>query len=291
MGRTEKLMNTTAIFSPRTHVHIGFTLIELMIAITLSMMIAYTAFAAFRVASQSVATCRRLSIENGMMRTGFIAALEELDFWDLYDDRNAPNPSANPLRATGKPFCPMSYDPTRKENDPRTWWRGFGFSTDVANTNLWGNYSLLSKAGHSDAVRAWYPNQVKNFSEKLGAYGMISYLPGDAIFCWYENGSPFSIKGIPRDIWERTAWDPLTVNGDAFEKGNRLDHLPSRPSHWPGLSVETRRYAIWSSYIDLCQVEVTSPITGETARLSFWGVGTSLRGARQQRSLDTVAIK
>jgi hypothetical protein len=58
--------------------------------------------------------------------------------------------------------------------------------------------------------------------------------------------------------------------------------------------VEARRYAVWSSFIDLCLVQVQSPITGETKRLSFWGVGTTLRGARQQReldALDTVVIR
>lgn len=270
----------------------AFTLIEMMIAIVLSMMIVYTSFAAFRVVGQSVATSKRMSIENGMLRTGFFAALEELDYWDLYDDRNAANPAANPLRAAGKPFCPMSYDPTRKESDPRTWWRGFGFATDAAATNRWGNWPSISRAGHSDPVRAWYPNQIKNINEKLGGYGMISYLPGDAVFGWYESGgSPFTVKGQPRDIWERTAQTPVTANGDNFDKGNRGDFLPSRPANWPGLQVETRRYAVWSSYIDLCQIEVTSPITGESTRLSFWGVGTSLRGARQQRGLDTVLVQ
>ncbi|MBA3700768.1 MAG: prepilin-type N-terminal cleavage/methylation domain-containing protein [Planctomycetes bacterium] len=270
----------------------AFTLIELMIAISLSMVIVYTAFAAFRVASQAVATSKRMSIENGMMRTGFFAALDELDFWDLYDDRNAANPTTNPLRVTGKPFCPVTWDPTKKPSDPKSWWRGFGFSTDVANANKWGNYSLLSRAGHSDAVRAWYPNQIKNINEKMGGYAMISYLPGDAIYCWYESGgSPFTIKGEPRDVWERTSYTPVTVNSLTYDKGQRGDFLPSRPAHWPGLAVETRRYVVWSSFIDLCQVEVTSPVSGETTRLSFWGVGTTLRGARQQRDLDTVAIR
>lgn len=273
----------------------AFTLIELMIAVTLSIVIVYTAFSAFRVAGQAVTTCKRMSIENGMMRTGFFVALEELDFWDLYDDRNATDPTTNPLRTAGKPFCPVTWDPTKKPSDPKSWWRGFGFATDMTNTNKWGNYSVLSRACHTgapdSAVRTWYPDQIKAINEKMGGYGMVSYLPGDAIFSWYESGSPFTMKGIPRDIWERTASTPVTVNGLAYDKGERDDFLPSRPANWPGLAVETRRYIVWSSHIDLCQVEVTSPISGETTRLSFWGVGTSLRGARQQRDLDTVLIK
>lgn len=270
----------------------AFTLIELMIAVTLSMMIVFTAFSAFRVVGQTVATSKRMSLENSMMRTGFFAALDELDFWDLYDDRNAPTPASNPLRAIGKPFCPVTWDPTKKPSDPKSWWRGFGFSIDAANTMKWGNYPALARAGHSDAVRRWYPDQIKTINEKMGGYGMISYLPGDAIYSWYESaGTPFTMKGEPRDVWERTSYTPVTVNTLAFDKGPRGDFLPSRPAHWPGLAVETRRYIVWSSFIDLCQVEMTSPLSGETTRLSFWGVGTSLRGARQQRNLDTVVVR
>lgn len=295
----------------------AFTLLEMMIAVTLSAVIVYTAFSAFRVVGQTVANSQRMSLENGMMRTGFFAALDELDFWDLYDDRNASNPASNPLRAVGNPFCPVTWDPTKKPSDPKSWWRGFGFSTTVPNTNRWGNYSVLSRAGHSDPVRGWYPNQIKTINERMGGYGMISYLPGDAIFCWYESGgTPFTIKGEPRDVWERTAQTPVLVLKYApdppllpnsvstyppappyppasYNAGmyNELVQASKRPSNWPMLRAEARRYIVWSSFIDLCQVEVTSPITGQMTRLSFWGVGTTLRGARQQRGLDTVLVQ
>lgn len=269
----------------------AFTLIEVLISITLSAMILYTAFSAFRVVSQSVTICKRLSTENNLLRTGFFAALNELDFWDLYDDRFAVNPGANPLRVAGKPFFPMTYDNTKKESDPHTWWRGFGFSATANETAKWGKFTEISRHGHTEAIRTWYPSQIKNINEKIGGYGMISYLPGDAIYGWYEgNGAVPTMKGGPKDVWERTSDIPTTINGKTFENGERGDMLPSRPAQWPGLTVEARRYVVWSSFIDLCQVEMTSPITGESTRLSFWGVGTTLRGARQQplRELDTV---
>jgi prepilin-type N-terminal cleavage/methylation domain-containing protein len=291
----------------------AFTLIELLIAISLSSLIIYTAMAAFRTVSQSVTQSRRLAVENNLMRTGFYAALDELDFWDLYDDRYAPDPATNPLRAAGKPFNKLTYDSTKLASDPKRWWRGFGFSSDAKDVSKilkWGNYALLSRndhAGASDsAVRSWYPDQIKAINTAIGGYGMVSYLPGDAIFCWYTGAgaSSLTMNGTPRDVWERTANvaspqgvsgagtpGPVTVNGLSFDKGQNKDFLPVRPAHWPGLTVETRRYAVWSSFIDLCQVQVQSPFTGETQRLSFWGVGTTLRGARQQRDLDTVVIK
>lgn len=275
----------------------GFTLIELMLAVTLSTMVIYTSVAAFRVSAQTITASKRLSLENSLLRTGFQAALNELDYWDQYDDRFSTNPSANPLRAVGKPFAPLAYDPTKHESDPKTWWRGFGFAADAngvpaTNAAKWGNYGALSRVGHSEAVRAWYPHQISTINRQLGAYGMISYLPGDAVYCWYETSpSPFTSRGEPRDVWERTASTPVTVNGAAYKDGAFTQLLPQKPLHWPGLRVETRRYAVWSSYIDLCQVEVHSPLSSETIRLSFWGVGTSLRGARQQRNLDQVDIR
>jgi prepilin-type N-terminal cleavage/methylation domain-containing protein len=271
----------------------GFTLIELIIAVALSALIAYAAFAAFRVVAQSVSLTNRLSVENRLMRTGFFAALEELDFWDRYDDRGAADPTTNPLRAVGKPFAKLTYDPTKQAHDPKRWWRGFGFAKDATNTLKWGDFAALSKVGHSDAVRAWLPGQIQTMSQTIGPYGMISYLPGDAIFCYYTSSGTGAVTlgGEPRDVWERTAHDPITANGKSFDKGEAQDLLPLRPEHWPGLEVEVRRYVVWSSFIDLCQVQVVSPISGERMRLSFWGLGTTLRGARQQRDLDTVVSK
>jgi hypothetical protein len=282
--------------------------------VALSSLIIYTTVAAFRTVSQSVTQSRRLALENNLMRAGFYAALDELDFWDLYDNRSAPNPATNPLRAAGKPFNKLIYDPTKGAHDPKRWWRGFGFSSNTSDPSKilkWGNYALLSKVSHSDPVRSWLPTQMRDINTALGGYGMISYLPGDAIFCWYTstNNTSLTMTGTPRDIWERTANvtspqgtnvvnpgtpGPVTVNGLSFDKGETFDYLPVRPAHWPGLTVEARRYAVWSSFIDLCLVQVQSPITGETKRLSFWGVGTTLRGARQQRDLDrldTVVIR
>jgi prepilin-type N-terminal cleavage/methylation domain-containing protein len=269
----------------------AFTLVEVMIAVVLSAMIVYTAVAAFRVVGQSITTSKRMSLENNLLRIGFFSVLDELDYWDLYDDRAAPDPSKNPLRADGKSFAPMTYDPTRKPSDPRTWWRGYGFGNTPATMDKWGRWHELSKSDHADEFRKWYPEQMKTFKSRLGDYGMISYARPDSIYSWYESST---LRGEPKDIWERTANTPVTITNDtstgAYTKGARrvLVDKDARPAHWPTLSFETRRYVVWSSFIDLCQVESTNSLTGESTRLSFWGVGTTLRGARQQRLLDSV---
>jgi Prokaryotic N-terminal methylation motif len=64
----------------------AFTLIELMISITLGMLLVYTALAGFRVAAQCNTLSNRLSIENSFIRAGFIEAHNQLDFWTQLDD-------------------------------------------------------------------------------------------------------------------------------------------------------------------------------------------------------------
>lgn len=65
----------------------GFTLIELMIAITLGMLIIFVAMAGFRVTAQAVTTAQRLARMNEIIGIGVLAAFDEADYWDTYDDR------------------------------------------------------------------------------------------------------------------------------------------------------------------------------------------------------------
>jgi hypothetical protein len=64
----------------------AFTLIELMIAVSLGMLLVYTALAGFRVASQCNTLANRLSIENSFIRAGFVEAHNQLDYWTQVDD-------------------------------------------------------------------------------------------------------------------------------------------------------------------------------------------------------------
>lgn len=66
----------------------AFTLIEMMIAVTLGMLIVYTAVAGFRVASQATTLASRLSLENSLIRAGMTEAHQQLDFWTNLDDPN-----------------------------------------------------------------------------------------------------------------------------------------------------------------------------------------------------------
>jgi prepilin-type N-terminal cleavage/methylation domain-containing protein len=86
----------------------GFTLIEMMIAIGLGMLVVFVATAGLRTAAQSVASANRLALENSILRTGMVVALEHTDFWTDYDD-----PTYDPASTEGKimrPYCRKSGD-------------------------------------------------------------------------------------------------------------------------------------------------------------------------------------
>ena len=57
----------------------GFTLIEAVIASALSMIIVATAFLGLRAAAAGTATANQLSLENGLIREGYLRANEIAD--------------------------------------------------------------------------------------------------------------------------------------------------------------------------------------------------------------------
>jgi len=68
----------------------AFTLIEVTIALGVGMFVVITAYAAIRSASQTIRAADRLALENRLLRAGFIYAMDELDYWSMYDDPDAP---------------------------------------------------------------------------------------------------------------------------------------------------------------------------------------------------------
>jgi len=147
----------------------GFTIIEALIAIALGTVIVGTAYAGFRVASSSVAATNRMSLENGLMRAGFMAALDEADFWTACDDPL--DPARQKLRTydaarnRGLPFTPFStvgfaasrtpttfleteraFDPgPRLANDPRTWFHGnHAERIGDGSARIFGHYELFA---------------------------------------------------------------------------------------------------------------------------------------------------
>ena|GEM_PF-5115361 len=68
----------------------AFTLIELLIAMMLSMVILLVTFAVFRVGSSAMSVATRLTVENEQIRRGIVLALEQNDFWTDYADPEFP---------------------------------------------------------------------------------------------------------------------------------------------------------------------------------------------------------
>ena len=205
----------------------GFTLIELMIAITLGMMIVMVATAGVRLAAQTMTKCNRMSLENSLVRAAVIQACDEVDFWTMLDHPS--DTKMQSLRKTAndggwQPFAPFSVSKilasetapnfTRVEpelvltwesspmawaaHDARTWCRAN--LVECAGTDLrYGDYSLFSfdrpqnnlPTYDPSRCRNWYANQVRHAFDGLGFYGALEYLPSSALLV-YHGTSPAS---------------------------------------------------------------------------------------------------
>ncbi|MBA3936014.1 MAG: prepilin-type N-terminal cleavage/methylation domain-containing protein [Planctomycetes bacterium] len=145
----------------------AFTLIELMIAIGLGLVLIYTAAAGFRVAARSVTIANHMSLENSMLRAGYLAAHEELDFWTSLDD--ATDITRQKLRASGGtgttggpqglPFTPFATVYLRSggadvlaDDESDTGWDPRDIAWSVNNPRSWyaGNMVEKCSGGTSD---------------------------------------------------------------------------------------------------------------------------------------------
>lgn len=175
----------------------AFTMIELLIAMALGLIIAGTAFAAFRLASTTFATAQQLVRQNGLLVEGYFAGVDDADFWFSCDDPGDPNGQAqrrayrlNGSPAVvgtdggyGQPFVPMDL-PDEYWNwsvgDPKTWSR-VGWYID----NQYSSNAQLACIGHPDAQRRWLPEMTDQLYHSLGLGGYSEYLPPGSPWGWY----------------------------------------------------------------------------------------------------------
>jgi prepilin-type N-terminal cleavage/methylation domain-containing protein len=79
----------------------GLTLIELMMAMAISLLVLLAAFTAFDTGMNALARAQKLAQENQALRIGLVVALDELDFWTLQDQ---PQPGSDFLVAENLEF-------------------------------------------------------------------------------------------------------------------------------------------------------------------------------------------
>lgn len=341
----------------RRHLRQAFSLIEVMIAITLGMLLIYAAMAGFRVASQSITSANRLALENSLLRSGFHEALNEVDLWTAYDEPESTLAADQALRRPQMPFSQLpttpivmtssstvtAYNYSEAETDTgwdhiypwspsssRTWWR--------ANAAEWysskgrsGNYTLFASGS---SPHPWLFNQMDMLHTNLGYYGFCDYLPPSMLYAHYRpsnvarefwnTGSSFRNgdggSSFPQGRYRctkdtsyllvplkpdggsalittnnvRRRWD--TGHGATADVNNTnsvvsfmkhslssRNQLDQKPAHWPEVKVHVARFLSHNRFVTLSKIGFTNTLTGHQLELSFSAIGTTLRGARQQR--------
>ncbi len=180
--------------SSRAETRAALTLVELLIAIPLSIAVIAAATAAFSVTAKVVAQCGRMSRNNAAVREAYLATVDEVDFWwsidDPYDPARRPQRSTNGGTGdagTGNPFVPMTLPPEYWNwdvADPRTWQR----------TGCWRNapngmdFSVISRLDDPDPTVAWSHQVIDRTLNCMGPYGLAEYLP-PTTYWWYLTGT------------------------------------------------------------------------------------------------------
>lgn len=162
----------------------GFTLVELLVAIGLSLAIIATATSAFTMVAKVIGRSEQLSRHNQTVRELYHACADDADFWWSIDDPF--DATQQPYRATnggtghaanGHPFVPIELPPeywNLRAHDPATWQRVGAFRRHGADGR---NYALLGRIGDAEPWRATTHVVMDRTLNLLGAYGMADYLP------------------------------------------------------------------------------------------------------------------
>ncbi len=200
----------------------GFTLIEMMLALAIGTIVLLVAFAAFRTVSQAIGLANRLSGENGLMRKGMLAMLDEVDFWEGWDSPDgdgAPADNGRGLRGTaanGLPGFESKGTSFSRLGMPFTPFRDMDAVTDLDGTNQ----PFKKNASSGDAARGWnqdlhwsaadertwfqgnWAQRAERSDQRFGRYGMItntrkSVLLGDPDGISVRNQPPLTACFFP----------------------------------------------------------------------------------------------
>ncbi len=183
----------------------AFTLVELLVSITLGLIIAFAAFAGFRVAAKTMVVSRNLARENRAIAEGYLQGMVEADFWyaedDPFDATGQPqrvlyDAAQNPAPSTtvgddgvyGQPFRELEL-PAHYWNynisDDRTWSRQGHIKSTSHRGVTTGSYAQIGCIGHADPNSAWQHEVQVHLYSSLGWTGYLDYLPNAQPICYY----------------------------------------------------------------------------------------------------------
>jgi hypothetical protein len=178
-------------------------------------------------------------------------------------------------------------------NSIYTWYSDRGDRT-VGGINKFGispNYNFTNWDGDQRTSRGIYRNTYSR------SYGYVSPQAWNdwGVEPFPTSGSPLTGDGLRQKFYQHYNSDyGATDAGGAQELRAFLRHtiwheplITAKPEHWPDLSVAVGRLLKNAHFVAVAKVSRFSPLTGELIELSWCGLGTTLRGARQQRSPTT----
>jgi hypothetical protein len=196
---------------------------------------------------------------------------------------------------------------------------------DKAQPQYWQSRASLSAGsspvggldflGYAAGANGWFANNASQYNYSRSAYSN-TYLSSVGFInprapVWSPNErAPTSgvyykgdLPALVRDHFTQyaTSSDTIDVTATTYDKkiqsrllldssGYREPLMTAQPVTWPMVSVGVARYIKNVHHVALSKVSVMSPLTGNTVELSWGALGTSLRGARQQRKQDLTVI-
>ncbi|MBA3845787.1 MAG: prepilin-type N-terminal cleavage/methylation domain-containing protein [Planctomycetes bacterium] len=225
----------------------GFTMIELLIAIALGLMLCGSVAAALRICAQSAAIANRLSLENGMMRSGVAAALHDLDFWESYDVPG--DPTRQQLDGPGEPFAALTLPPEAHldfdQSDAQNWWRGLGCKM---NRPEYGRYAAFARIDHPLAERRRLAVLYRTIVDTLGYYAFCDYAPANAIWSYYDESGAVPMEFIasaaaPKNL----GWDCGDSPGDLLMVLDGGAFALTRDAWYRANAVSHRQFFLWGA--------------------------------------------
>ncbi len=174
----------------------------------------------------------------------------------IYDkDKSLTNPSSVDL-AVSREWCSVpSGSSAAMGNDSRA--EGINFAQDRL-------------------VASWGPSFIVPSPRRTGAQITA------ATYRWYSTGIAIDPSSNAASI---SGVKSLNTDGDV-RKDWLSETAGGKPAHWPSLAVINLRFMRTGSFTNLNRITWVSPLTGKATELTFTAFGTTLRGARQQRSRD-----